>query len=623
MGKYYLVCGTLIGILLLILISQWTGGNAACLNHKLLQFGAKEQKGVPPVQESQAINLIRVSHVGFMRNATKRFFIENPPEGKFKVEYLRDVKYSVVFEGELTRVEGELTHIEGELCSGWIGDFSQLTNEGNYRICCGGLRSRHFVVWDKVYDMPTRMMLNYFTMQRCGHPLGWAGLCHQDDGYISETGEHVDLTGGYHQSCDLRKSPAGLSIGVLGLVKFAIHDNFPHWGTQSIPDEIRWACDYFVKTIQPNGCMYNTLNETTNPNDSFGWGGRVFYRSGAPASAQWNVMRALTLSSGLISERSDVYLKTAKRMWNYMVNERPAGKYRHPGTSLPLGMDAADFYAASFKGSTADICARVAAAADFYRTTHEPKWLEEVENGANDICSRFVGGDSIAAACLLIDKNVFEIMESSGTYGWIGSGLLSLCDALEVMPRSNSANKWRACLEKVLQQQIHVAEKNIWGISPRFFTNKDLDKQVGHFSPGKTRPTRRESLLSSGKLGPVCNSAQSLGQDKIHLFSENAIRPSLAAYRILLLHKISNMLDKPDCMSLAQQYIDGIFGFNTSDSSHIEAVGYNQALVPVFGQFFPSTPQIPGAVGIPEYDLPIVGMLMWALGDMARDAGSR
>jgi len=42
----------------------------------------------------------------------------------------------------------------------------------------------------------------------------------------------------------------------------------------------------------------------------------------------------------------------------------------------------------------------------------------------------------------------------------------------------------------------------------------------------------------------------------------------------------------------------------------------------MFGQFFPHTPQIPGAVivGVPdgvEYDMPCVGTLMWLLAEIS------
>ena len=192
-------------------------------------------------------NAIRINHRGFLPYAQKRFvLVENPREClDFTVIHIDDVKYIKVFEGKLEKVSEDGSTY-------YVGDFSHITKNGDYYIEAGGFKSRQFVIYDKAYDICQRIMLQYFTFQRCGHPLGWNGPCHLDDGYIKETGERVDLSGGYHQSCDLRKSPGGVSIGVLGMMNFALADK-SEWGKILVKDEVRWACDYFVKTIQKNG----------------------------------------------------------------------------------------------------------------------------------------------------------------------------------------------------------------------------------------------------------------------------------------------------------------------------------------------------------------------------------
>jgi hypothetical protein len=62
-------------------------------------------------------------------------------------------------------------------------------------------------------------------------------------------------------------------------------------------------------------------------------------------------------------------------------------------------------------------------------------------------------------------------------------------------------------------------------------------------------------------------------------------------------------------------------------------VGYNQPLRGIFGEFFPPTPQIPGAVSlgltaksfkpesygyVNEYDMPIVGNVLWVMAEQAK-----
>lgn len=73
-------------------------------------------------------------------------------------------------------------------------------------------------------------------------------------------------------------------------------------------------------------------------------------------------------------------------------------------------------------------------------------------------------------------------------------------------------------------------------------------------------------------------------------------------------------------------------GCNPFDCSTIEGVGYNQPHRGVFGEFFPPTPQIPGAVSIGvnegsfsqesygfanEYDMPPTGYTLWLMSDIA------
>ena len=59
--------------------------------------------------------------------------------------------------------------------------------------------------------------------------------------------------------------------------------------------------------------------------------------------------------------------------------------------------------------------------------------------------------------------------------------------------------------------------------------------------------------------------------------------------------------------------------------SYVECVGQNQWQRPVFGQFFPSTPQIPGAVlHVPngEYDMPPVVATLLASARLAQTTSS-
>ena len=89
---------------------------------------------------------------------------------------------------------------------------------------------------------------------------------------------------------------------------------------------------------------------------------------------------------------------------------------------------------------------------------------------------------------------------------------------------------------------------------------------------------------------------------------------------------------------VAQRQIDWILGCNPYDRSSVEGVGYNQPQRGFYGEFFPPTPQIPGAVSTGmtsesiisqdsgfanEYDMPIVGLVLWLMTDLAERSSDR
>ena len=537
-------------------------------------------------------NPIRINHRGFLPNGQKRFVLTNNHTGcrAFSVYLVDDVKEIKVYEGEL------ISKIEDgkEL---FYGDFSSVTREGDYFVEIGGLRSRQFVIYSKSYDICQRILLEYFKYQRCGHPLGWNGACHLDDGYIKETGEHIDLSGGYHQSCDLRKSPGGVSIGVLGMLRFAVKDS-SQWGEILATDEARWALQYYLKVIQENGAMYNTLN------DPFGWEGRIFYKSPAPSSAQWNVTSILTLGYIYFKDRDVDFAKkcldTALRSYDYMTGEmRPSGVYKHPD-KFPFGMDPDFFYDLCKKGSSADIAYEITVSADLYRATGNVRFLDIVKDRIPKILDCLKDG-----FILTRNDNPERTVSSSCSYGWLMGGLLSICDAYELLGDCfDLKNK----LTKALDGICDYADKSIWRNVQIIYSGADLDAPCGH-----ENKTRRQSISDLTEYNSYFYSKKSF------------FEPSYSCYMGIFLARGAKLLGSYRYMSYAQSIADSLLGANIIDSSHIAAVGYNQPRHNAFGQFFPSTPFIPGAVGVgyssvddcSEYDMPCVGLSMYLLSEIS------
>lgn len=547
------------------------------------------------MKEYEFQNAIRVNHRGFLKKSQKRFILTENKTGSdnFSVFLIDNVKEIKVLDGKMLPF-----HENGQTF--YEGDFSSIIEDGDYFIVAGGFKSRQFVIYDGAYDICNRTMLEYFTYQRCGHPLGWNGACHTDDGYIKETGERVDLSGGYHQSCDLRKSPGGVSIGVLGMLRFALKDK-SGWGTILVADEVRWALEYFIKTIQENGVMYNTLNAP------FGWNGREFYKSGAPSSAQWNTTSILALGYVYFKDKDEILAKKCLEKsllsYDYMMSDRrPLEIYKHPD-KYPMGMDPDVFYEQCRPGSTSDLAYQITASADLFRATGEKKYLEIIKNCLPGVQNSLKNG-----FVLIRQDDKEKTVSASCSYCWLMSGLLSLCDVYELLGNFNGL---RETLTVALDKVCEFADKSVWRTVEKLYSSADLSIVDGHLN--MTRKDSMQGLIAYGDFY--------YSQDEI-------LEPSYACYIGIFLARGSKLLSNSKYMCYAQSIVDNLLGVNILDSSHIRSIGYNHPQHHAFGQFFPSTPFIPGAVGVgyttidvyknsAEYDMPCVGISMYLLSEIS------
>ena len=547
------------------------------------------------MKEYEFQNAIRVNHRGFLKKSQKRFILTENKTGSddFSVFLIDNVKEIKVLDGKMLPF-----HENGQTF--YEGDFSSIIEDGDYFIVAGGFKSRQFVIYDGAYDICNRTMLEYFTYQRCGHPLGWNGACHTDDGYIKETGERVDLSGGYHQSCDLRKSPGGVSIGVLGMLRFALKDK-SGWGTILVADEVRWALEYFIKTIQENGVMYNTLNAP------FGWNGREFYKSGAPSSAQWNTTSILALGYVYFKDKDEVLAKKCLEKsllsYDYMMSDRrPLEIYKHPD-KYPMGMDPDVFYEQCRPGSTSDLAYQITASADLFRATGQKKYLEIIKNCLPSVQNSLKNG-----FVLIRQDDKEKTVSASCSYCWLMSGLLSLCDAYELLKDFNGL---RETLIVALDKVCEFADKSVWRTIEKLYSSADLSVVDGHLNM-----TRKDSMQGL------------IAYEDFYYSHDEILEPSYACYIGIFLARGSKLLSNSKYMCYAQSIVDNLLGANILDSSHIRSIGYNHPQHHAFGQFFPSTPFIPGAVGIgyttidvykhsAEYDMPCVGISMYLLSEIS------
>ena len=584
--------------------------------------------------EELALDAILVNHVGFVPSAHKSFVIPKPPQNAFTVLELKDTELTPVFQGQL-EPGGE------DLAPGWVGDFSSLQSEGIYQIRCGDLKSRYFVISADVYEVPMRTVFGYFPWQRCGDSLtGWCAPCHLQDGRIAETGETVDLTGGWHQSGDLRKWTWGLNLGLLGLAQYAL-SQCPRWDSGQIAEELRWGSDYYHRLMRPDGGLMDTINLP------LGWGQREWYLQDSSAPAQWNTVRTQALVAIYFQGRDPTYarqcLQVAQRVWDHMTSpERPTEPYSLPIVP-PRGHDWMPwFFGGFYPGSALDWAHQLCAALAMHQATRADTWLGEATRCANALVKLQIESDSKedpATACFW-EGPKGTTLANSYWYFWHTTGPLGLCDLVKLLPDHRDAGSWMAAVTKIAEQYRRMAQRNSWGLIPGFWRAGDVTatEQVDHNTPAGQRGRPWQPLTSRDATQAVpCYYSYFAG------FVVNLDILSAA----LFLRRAGDLTDEPEYVDLAQRQLDWVLGCNPLDSSTVEAVGSNQPHRGIYGEFFPPTPQIPGAVmtGLLgdandealsfkaaaeghygcywlEYDNPPTGVLLWLFAELSRETES-
>ena len=294
------------------------------------------------------------------------------------------------------------------LASAWRLDFSGLQTPGSYYIVCDGATSPVFRIGADVYDSAADFLLTYMRQQRCGDNPYNDHLCHQDDGYIvyhpTRTGEHIDVTGGWHDATDYLQYMTTTSTSIYHMAfawkytedKSVFHDCYDATGrpgANGIPDildEVKWGLDWLDKmNPAPREMYYQIADDRDHAGmrlpylDSvdYGYGpgkGRpVYFVTGKPQIAGNKVNRTTGVSSAAGKFASTFALGAdVIRKWYPEFAAKIEGKVQ----------DAWDF-ALEFPGNTQTACV---ISPYFYE---EDTWVDDVELAAATQYALGKGGD--------------------------------------------------------------------------------------------------------------------------------------------------------------------------------------------------------------------------------------
>jgi hypothetical protein len=224
--------------------------------------------------ECLALDLL-VNQAGYESNGPKIVRAQRSTDfagdGTFSVKKVSD--NSTVYSGTLTRKGGLWDKFY------WEGDFSSYKLGGAYYLTgtvnADSGNSYNFTINPGIFQSITgNLAFRYYTAQRCGSDVTdlydgthWHGPCHTDDGIRSDTLDHMDAVGGWHDAGDYNKFPHGFAADGCFALLWLYDSNRNYYdafdlnsnGIPDILDEALYQARWLVKMVDTNGhCLQQT-----------------------------------------------------------------------------------------------------------------------------------------------------------------------------------------------------------------------------------------------------------------------------------------------------------------------------------------------------------------------------
>lgn len=539
---------------------------------------------------------IYVNHVGYLPAARKMGLAGGKQYGAFEV---------VDTETEKVAHRDRLRWETSEIGAYSRAEFSTLTTPGTYRVRAGGEESLAFRIGDDVYAEAVAKMIGYFRLQRCGDSTaGYNGPCHCDDGVRADDFSYRDVSGGWHDACDLRKWVPPTIFGMVGLERLT-HLPVAAHRRDEIRDELKWGNRYFLAMQDESGyVMSHCGGDTYVHSDNNRWTDNVI-NSGdertidpTPTDTviQWVYILVQTRMARLFQDDpqySERCRTAAERCLSWLDKSGAVREPDRTGADVELTPD----------GNRAGIAALGAATVALVelaelRAHNAEKYIERAARNARAILALQVRRalDSHSPVCgffLEAPEPGAPLRRSEPHrhvwYGcWPVFGLLSLAEA---RPDHPDIGLWRTAVERYCDNYLAaMSERNAFRIVPHgLYRNPP-------------RGARRIGAFWYRWFMEVDE----------HWYVGNNARVASAG---VALHRAARLLGRPDWSTLAQAQLDWIVGCNPFNASTVMDVGYNNPQH-MFGLAHdPPTPFIPGAVmngiGGDEHDLPRLRPGQW------------
>jgi len=446
-----------------------------------------------------------------------------------------------------------------------VCDFSDLTAHGGYQIQCEEARSYPFLIYRGAWKRLFRILLEWYRNAACGEAVpGYHELCHLDDCVLAETGEQVDLVGGWHDAGDLRKwtsTMAFVTLALADLLEEAPAD-LAAWGLDS---ELVWSqltrgAEYLLKMIDPqSGLVWHSIASDVNSgNESGVWTDNVL-NSGDERGAK----------KDCLIETADLHVQTLAAVTRLL-------RSREPALAEQTGAAALRIWEALCprlepKGGAG---ALVDAALRLWRLTERSTFAEIASAGLGEILARQAttaqfGQDRLHGFFVqngTIEGNGdFRRRGGRGLYHHLAHAR-RLCEAARLWPQHADASRWRDGLTTLLEGCIEpMLQLNPYRALPACLCT-EADAAPGARPLTGQLCFRYFGVEAEGNNGDLAAAAATLG---------------LAA----------RVLNQPKWAAYGQKQLEWILGYNPLEECMLTGIGYRRHAV-----FSPYVGPIPGAV---------------------------
>ncbi len=269
----------------------------------------------------------------------------------------------------------------------FYGDFSDVTEPGDYYITCGDLDDSYtFTIGDDVYDTLMDETVKMLYLQRCGcevvdDTFGHVA-CHNTPAVIYGTTQTIDVSGGWHDAGDYGRYVVPGAKAVADLLYaydtnpelFGDDTGIPESGNgvPDILDEVRYELEWMRKMQSENGGVYHKVTCANFPGyvmPEYETDQLIVTPVSSTATADFCASMAMAYEFYLDVDAAFAQecLAAAERAWGYL-EENPNLVYTNP-TDITTG----DY------GDYSDWDERYWAAAQMYRATGEETYLTALE----------------------------------------------------------------------------------------------------------------------------------------------------------------------------------------------------------------------------------------------------